>query len=109
MTPERTSSPTRRVPDSLPVWRRLTLAACAVIVLGSWATCARTYAVDGGGAYNGSLFALLIFVAAFLTLGSAMTVVGTWRTEARLLAPVLVSIFAAASILLLAVAINSRG
>jgi hypothetical protein len=91
------------------MWRRLTLAVCAVIVLGSWAICARTFAVDGSGAYNGVLFALLIFVAASFTLGSAITVVGAWRTEVRLVAPTLVSVLAAASILLLAVAINSRG
>ena len=91
------------------MWRRLTLAVCAVIVLGSWAICARTYAVDGGGGYNGGLFALFIFVAASFTLGSAMSVMGAWRTDVRPLAATLVSVLAAASILLLAVAINSRG
>jgi hypothetical protein len=91
------------------MWRRLTLAVCAVTVLGSWAICARTYVIDGGGGYNGGLFALLIFVAASFTLGSTMTVVGAWRTEVRPLAATLVSVLAVVSILLLAVAINSRG
>ena len=91
------------------MWRRLPLGVSAAIVLGSWAICARTYAVEGGGAYNGALFVLLILVAASFTLGSAITVVGAWRTEVKPLAATLVSVLAAASILLLAVAINSRG
>ena len=91
------------------MWRRLTLAGCAAIVLGAWAICARTYAVDGAGGYNGGLFAVLIFVAVFFTLGSALTVVGAWRTDLPVLAPALFSGLAGASILLLAVAINSRG
>lgn len=89
--------------------RRLILAVCAVTVLGSWAICAETYAVDGGGGYNGGLFALLILVAASFTLGSAVAVVGAWRTAVRPVAAAFVSVLAAASILLLAVAINSRG
>lgn len=87
----------------------MTLAGCAVIVLGSWAICARNHAVDRGGAYNSGVFAILILVAASLTLGSAMAVVGAWRSDARPVAASLVSLLASASILMPAVPFDARG
>lgn len=85
------------------------LAVLAAIVLGSWVTCGAVYATNGGGGYNGGVFATLIFVAVAFTLGAAIALVGAWRAELRVIVPAVVSLLAAVSILVLAVAINSRG
>jgi hypothetical protein len=91
------------------MWRRLTLVLSAVVVLASWAICALSYATRGGGAYNGGLFVIFIFVAAIFTIWSAMLVVGAWQGESSVLAAAPVSVLAAASILWLALAIGLRG
>ena len=92
------------------------LVVLAVIVLGAWAICGLVYATNGGGGYNGQVFATLIFVAAAFTLGAAITLVGAWRAqpgawraELRVVAATIVSLLAGVSILVLAVAIDSRG
>ena len=70
----------------------------------------------GGGGYNGEVFATLIIIAATFTLGAAITLVGAWRAEPgawraelRVVAATVVSLLAGVSVLVLAVAINSRG
>jgi hypothetical protein len=92
------------------MWRRWILVFAVAIVLGSWAICGLTYARDGGGAYNTSVFALLILLAAGLTVGAASTVVASWRAaKVRVVGATTLSVLASASILVLAIAINSRG
>lgn len=82
---------------------------CAAVVLASWGICALSYATQGGGAYNGGLFAIFILVAAVLTLWAAMLVVSAWLGEAPVVAAAPVSVLASASILWLALAIGLRG
>jgi hypothetical protein len=96
--------------------RKVMLVVLAAIVLGAWAICGTVYATNGGGAYNGGVFATLIFVAAFFTLAAAVTLVGAWSAgsgaslaELRVVAATVVSLLAGVSTLVLAVAINSRG
>jgi hypothetical protein len=91
------------------MWRRLMLVLSAVIVLAAWGTAAVTYAVYGGGGYNGSLFASFIFVAGILTIGAGMLLVRTWRESVGALSAAFVSVLAAFSVLWLALAINLRG
>ena len=90
-------------------WRRLILVLSAAIVLAAWGIAARTYAVSGGGGYNGGLFAGFILVALTLTIGAALLVVRAWRKRLRPLSAAIVSVLAAVSILWLALAINLRG
>jgi hypothetical protein len=87
------------------------LVLSALVVLAAWGIAALAYAVDGGGGggYNGGLFAGFIFVAATLSIVAAMLVVRAWREKASPLAPALVSVLAALSVLWLALAINLRG
>ncbi len=89
--------------------RRLIHVTSSVLVLASWGICALIYATDGGGAYNGGLFAILIAVAALLTVWAGAAVVRAWQGGSSVLAAAPISVLASASILLLAVAINSRG
>ena len=92
------------------VWRRVILVVSAGLVLGALAICVWDYSINGGGGYNVDFFGLLIMVTALLTLGAAVTVVRAWAAaEVKVLAPALLSILAAASILFLALAINLRG
>ncbi len=90
--------------------QRLILGVCVAAVLGSLASCIRTYVVDGGGSY-GSIFGPLIFVAALTTILAATAIVGSWRSgrgELLLLASA-ASVLASLSILVVAAAINLRG
>jgi hypothetical protein len=73
------------------MWRRLILLSSAAAVLGSWGICVLGYATQGGGAYNGGLFAIFIFVAAILTIWAATLVVLAWEGEASVLAAAPVS------------------
>jgi hypothetical protein len=91
------------------MWRRLILVLSAVVVLAAWGIAALTYAIDGGGGYNGGLFGGFMFVAATLSIGAAMLVVRAWREKVRPLSAALVSVLAALSVLWLALAINLRG
>jgi hypothetical protein len=88
---------------------RVTLALSTGAVLTAWGIAGYVYAVDGGGEYNGGLFASFIFVATTLTVGAASLVVGAWREKVRPVYAALVSVLAALSTLWLAVAINLRG
>jgi hypothetical protein len=97
------------VPHSSPVWQRLILVVSSIVVLASWAICALSYATQGGGGYNGGLFAIFILVAAAFTAAAAALVVGAWRDQVSVLAAAPVSVVASASILWLAVAIGLRG
>ena len=92
------------------------LAVLAAIVLVTWAICGLVYATNGGGGYDGAGWAILIFFAAAFTLGAAVTLVGAWRVEPgashaelRVVSATVISLLAGVSILVLAVAINSRG
>jgi hypothetical protein len=100
-----TSSPSTRTITP----RRVILVLSAAIVLAAWGVAAYTYAVDGGGDYNGGLFTIFILVAAALTIASATLVVQAWREKLGLVYPPVVSVLAALSVLWLATAINLRG
>jgi hypothetical protein len=91
------------------VWRRLILVVSSIVVLASWGICALSYAIHGGGGYNGGLFAILILVAAVLTVAAGALVVGAWQDEVSVLAAAPVSVLASASTLWLALAIGLRG
>jgi hypothetical protein len=91
------------------MWRRLILVTSSAVVLATWAICARIYATHGGGGYNGGVFATLITVAVLLTICAGAMVVRGWQGTGKVLAAAPVSALASASILLLAIAINSRG
>jgi hypothetical protein len=91
------------------MWRRLILVLSAAIVLAAWGIAARTYAIDGGGGYDGGLFAGFIVVAAALTIGAATLVVRAWQERLGPLAAASVSVLASLSVVWLALAINLRG
>ena len=81
----------------------------AAIVAAAWALCAISYATDGGGSYNGGVFALFGFVAVGLTAAAAIAISEAWKgTRAMVAAPAL-SILAVASVLWLSVALRLRG
>jgi hypothetical protein len=89
--------------------RRLILLLSGAMVVGSWGICAVSYATQGGGSYNGGLFATFILVAAALTISAAALVVRAWQGESSVAAAAPVSVLAAASVLWLALAIGLRG
>jgi hypothetical protein len=88
--------------------RQTLLALSAALVVGSWGLCAFQYATKGGGGYGGD-WASLILVAAVLSISAPALLVRAWSGRGSVIAAVPVSILAAASILLLAVAIGARG
>lgn len=81
----------------------------AAVVVASWGICALSYATQGGGSYNGGLFAIFIWIAALLTVSAGALVVRAWTGASSVLTAAPVSVLAAASILWLALAIGLRG
>jgi len=92
----------------VPVQRRVSLFVVAATLLGAWIVCWWVYHANGGGTY-GWFYVVAPLVAGLLTLGAAGAIVRSWRTDGRALVPVLVSVLADASILLLALALYARG
>jgi L-asparagine transporter-like permease len=88
--------------------RRLNLAAIAATVVGAWILCWWVYHANGGGTY-GWFYVVAPVVAGLLSIGAAGAIIRAWRTDGRALVPVVVSIVAVASILLLALALYARG
>lgn len=67
--------------------RRLILLLSAALVLAWWGICALSDATQGGGAYNGGLFAIFIFVAVALTIWAAALIIRAWGAGRASLLP----------------------
>jgi hypothetical protein len=92
------------------VTQKLLLVLSAGLIVGAWAICALTYAEDGGGGYNGGQFAILILIAAAATIWAGTRLARGWlQTKRTAVGTLLVSVFAVAAIVLLALAIRGRG
>lgn len=81
----------------------------ALVVTSAWVVCAISYATDGGGSYNDGVFSMFALLAVALTTGSAIAITEAWKgTRGMVVAPLL-SAFAVAAILWLALALRLRG
>jgi hypothetical protein len=90
------------------VARRLNLAVTGATLVGAWIVCWWVYHANGGGSY-GWFYVVAPVVAGLLTVGAAGMILRAWQTEGGALGPILAAALANASILLLALAIYSRG
>jgi hypothetical protein len=88
---------------------RIAAAVSAAMVMGAWVLCAISYATDGGGSYNTGVFTLFGLLAVGMTTVAAIAISKAWKgTRAMVAAPV-VSMFAVASVVWLALALRLRG